>query len=95
MAAPIQVWLAVASALALAQPEAVVRYTDPQGRFEFAYPAALGDPLPGTNNAFGDRIAAIRFSLLSPTPNQLGGEAVLTRGFPLVDLQAAGGFTMR
>ena len=69
-----------------------VAVLDPQGRFEFRYPTTFGNPLPGTNNGFGDRVAAIRFSLLPPSPLRLGGEAALTRGFPLVDLQAAGGF---
>jgi hypothetical protein len=89
--APMRALLAVALALALGQAEPAVRYVDPQGRFEFRYPAAFGNPLPGTNNGFGDRVAAIRFSLLPPSPRRLGGEATLTRGFPLIDLQAAGG----
>jgi hypothetical protein len=83
--------LAVALALVFAQEGSTIRYVDPQGRFEFRYPASFGNPLPGTNNGFGDRVAAIRFSLLPPSLLRLGGEAALTRGFPLVDLQAAGG----
>jgi hypothetical protein len=63
-------------------------YTDPAGRFTFSYPATFGSPSPGTNDGFGDRVAAVRFSTF---PATYGGEAVLTRGFPLVDLQAAGG----
>jgi hypothetical protein len=88
---PTKAWLAVALALAFGQADPTVRYVDPQGRFEFRYPVSFGSPLPGTNNGFGDRIAAIRFSLPPPSPFRLGGEAALTRGFPLVDLQAAGG----
>jgi len=62
-------------------------YADPRGRFTFRYPEAFGTPGPGTNDAFGDRVAAIRFSAL----HGLGGEAVLTRGPLLLDVQALGG----
>lgn len=63
-------------------------YTDTAGRFTFSYPSVFGSPVPGTNDGFGDRIAAVRFPKF---PSTYGGEAVLTRGFPLIDLQAAGG----
>jgi hypothetical protein len=89
--APMRPLLAVALVLAFSQADPTVRYVDPQGRFEFRYPVSFGSPLAGTNNSFGDRVAAIRFSLLPPSPLRLGGEAALTRGFPVVDLQAAGG----
>jgi len=62
-------------------------YRDPQGRFSFRYPEAFGTPGPGTNDGFGDRVAAIRF----PDLRGLGGEAVLTKGPVLVDVQALGG----
>lgn len=78
----------VAMILALAQLDATTEYVDPQNRFHFLYPASFGNPSPGTNGGFGDRVAAIRFSVFLAG---LGGEAVLTRGFPLVDLQAVGG----
>ena len=78
----------VAIVLALVQPGATTRYVDAQNRFHFLYPTSFGTPAPGTNNGFGDRVASIRFSAFSAG---LGGEAVLTRGFPLVDLQAVGG----
>jgi hypothetical protein len=68
-------------------PQADV-YRDPAGRFTFSYPAAFGTTSAGTNNGFEDRVAAVRFSSF---PAMFGGEAVLTRGFPLLDLQAAGG----
>jgi hypothetical protein len=74
--------------LALAQADTPREYTDAAGRFRFSYPASFGTSSPGTNNGFGDRVAAIRFSVFSAG---LGGEAVLTRGFPVVDLQAVGG----
>jgi hypothetical protein len=70
-------------------------YEDPQNRFTFSYPAAFGIPSPGTNNGFGDRVASIRFARFSAGVQSgavvLGGEAVLMRGFPLLDLRAAGG----
>ena len=78
----------VAIVLVLAQIDATADYADARGRFQFTYPAGFGTPSPGTNDGFGDRVAAIRFSVFSAG---LGGEAVLTRGFPLVDLQAVGG----
>ena len=63
-------------------------YRDPAGRFQFSYPAEFGLPSPGTDNGFGDRLAAIRFSVFSAG---IGGEVALTRGFPVVDIQAVGG----
>lgn len=63
-------------------------YRDPGGRFTFSYPSRFGSPSRGTNNGFQDRVAAIAFSSF---PARFKGEAVLTRGFPLIDLQAAGG----
>ena len=63
-------------------------YRDPAGRFAFSYPVSFGTASPGTNDGFEDRVAAVRFSSF---PAMFGGEAVLTRGFPLLDLQAAGG----
>ena len=81
-------WLTAALTLALGQADATTRYADPRGRFGFAYPTSFGAPSAGTNDGFGDRVAAIRFDRFSVG---LGGEAVLTRGFPLVDLQAVGG----
>jgi hypothetical protein len=64
-------------------------YADPQGRFTFAYPAAYGTASPGTNTGFRNRVAAIRFTVFSS--GGIGGEAVLTRGAPSLDVQAAGG----
>jgi len=70
-------------------------YQDPQKRFEFAYPAEFGAPSAGTDNGFRDRVAAIRFSEFSAGIHAgkiiFGGEAVLTKEAPQVDLQAAGG----
>ena len=74
--------------LAAAQPGTSADYRDPQGRFRFSYPAAWGTASPGTNDGFGGRLAAVRFSQF---PAPLGGELVLTRGFPSIDLQAVGG----
>jgi hypothetical protein len=71
--------------LTLAQTATLVEYVDPRGRFRFTYPSSFGAPYPGTNDGDGDRLAALRFERLS---TGLGGEAALTRGFPLVDLQA-------
>lgn len=76
-------------------PSGWVKYEDPSGRFQFLYPSSFGVPGPGTNNGFGDRIAAIRFSQFSSGMQGgtlvLGGEATLTRGWVHIDLQAAGG----
>jgi hypothetical protein len=70
-------------------------YQDGQKRFEFAYPAEFGATSPGTDSGFRDRVAAIRFADFSAGVHAgkiiLGGEAVLTKGDPQVDLQAAGG----
>ena len=70
-------------------------YQDPQKRFEFTYPAEFGAPSAGTDDGFRDRVAAIRFSEFSAGVRAgkiiLGGEAVLTKESPQVDLQAAGG----
>jgi hypothetical protein len=83
--------------LAVAQPaaEGWRTYQDPQGRFEFQYPAAFGAISPGSDNGFGSRVAAVRFSEFSSGMHGntivFGGEAVVTSGPPQVDLQAAGG----
>ena len=77
----------VAVAVALSIPAPVV-YRDPAGRFSFTYPDTFGSPSIGTDAGFQDRVAAVRFEHF---PARLGREAVLTRGFPLVDLQAIGG----
>jgi len=70
-------------------------YQDPQKRFEFAYPAEFGVPTAGTDSGFEDRVAAIRFSEFSAGIHAgkliFGGEAVVTKEAPQVDLQAAGG----
>lgn len=82
-------------ALAAAQTAQLRSYQDPQKRFEFSYPVAFGIPSAGTDSGFGDRVTAIRFSEFSAGLHSgriiLGGEAVLTKGSPQVDLQAAGG----
>ena len=70
-----------------AQPARWRTYADPQSRFTFEFPEDLGTPGPGTNDGFGDRVAAVRFSGLTG----LGGEAVLTRGPVVLDIQALGG----
>jgi len=86
-------WMLAAPAmLAVAQTST---YQDPQKRFDFAYPAEFGAPSAGTDNGFRDRVAAIRFSEFSAGVHAgkviFGGEAVLTKDAPQVDLQAAGG----
>jgi hypothetical protein len=62
-------------------------YRDPQGRFTFEYPVSFGTPGRGTDDGLGERVAAVRFSNLVG----LGGEAVLTTGPIVVDVQALGG----
>ena len=80
--------VAFVMALLFAQADSQREYRDPGGRFRFSYPAAFGAPSSGTNDGFEDRVAAVRFAVFS---SGIGGEAALTRGFPVVDLQAAGG----
>ena len=63
-------------------------YRDPAGRFSFSYPESFGPPSKGTDDGFQDRVAAVRFENF---PARLGKEAVVTKSYPLVDLQAAGG----
>lgn len=92
-------WLTVLAALLLSTPAggqaAWSSYSDPQGRFVFSYPTTFGEPSRGTNDGFGDRVAAVRFAGFSSGLRNgrlvLGGEAALTRGFVLVDVQALGG----
>jgi hypothetical protein len=78
----------IATATASAQTAALREYVDQSRRFRFSYPAAFGVPSPGTNDGFEDRVAAVRFSVFSAG---LGGELALTRGLPVIDLQAIGG----
>jgi hypothetical protein len=80
--------MAVMTAAAFAQTGNQREYVDPGGRFRFSYPAEFGAPSPGTNDGFANRVAAIRFATFSAG---IGGEAAVTRGFPVVDIQAAGG----
>ena len=70
-----------------AQAPGWTTYRDPAGRFTFDYPASFGTPSRGTNDGFEDRVAAVRFSGLTG----LGGEAAVTRGRVVLDLQAFGG----
>lgn len=62
-------------------------YRDARGRFEFRYPPDLGNPQPGSDDGFRDRVAAVRF----PITSTLGNQATLTKGRVLLDVQAAGG----
>jgi hypothetical protein len=62
-------------------------YRDVKSGISFAYPTSFGTVAPGTNDGFDGR-QSFRFSSL---PAALGGELVLTRGFPYVDIQAVGG----
>ena len=69
-----------------AQPR---EYRDSSGRFSFSYPPAFGAPTAGTDDGFANRVAAVRFSLFSS--QGIGGEAVLGKGRPSLDVLAAGG----
>jgi hypothetical protein len=84
----IRLFVPIALAALTLQSARLQRYADPGGRFTFSYPSAWGAFSPGTNNGFRDRLVAIGFSAF---PSRFKGEAVLSRGFPLIDLQAAGG----
>src|SRR6476469_2362968 len=77
-----------ATALALLQQASTAVYRDPAGRFTFSYPSTYGSLGPGTADGFLDRVAVFRFSSF---PARFGGEPALTKGFPLIDLQALGG----
>jgi hypothetical protein len=77
-----------ASVIALLQPAPTTVYRDPAGRFTFSYPSRFGSTSPGTSDGYLDRVAAFRFASF---PARFGGEPALTRGFPLIDLQALGG----
>lgn len=76
-------------------PSGWIKYIDSQNRFSFFYSPTFGTPSQGTNNDFGDRVVAVRFSEFSSGMHNgqiiLGGEAVLTKGFVFVDIQALGG----
>lgn len=79
----------LAASVVSAQPSAATRYRDPKGRFTFEYPAAFGAAGTGTNDGFGNRVAAVRFAGL--TPGALGGELAVLQGPVLLDIQALGG----
>lgn len=72
-----------------------LKYTDQQNRFSFSYPPTFGTPSQGTNDGFGDRMAAIRFSDFSSGVQKgktvLGGEVALTKNLVVLDVQALGG----
>jgi hypothetical protein len=70
-----------------AQDPGLATYRDPQGRFTFEYPVSFGIPGRGTDDGFGERVAAVRFSNVIG----LGGEAVLTTGPIVLDVHALGG----
>src|SRR5262245_7245814 len=84
----VRLYVAMLAMLVLTQGEPQRECADPARRFRFSYPASFGEPSTGTNDGFGDRVAAIRFSVFL---SGIGGEAALTRGFPVIDLQAARG----
>ena len=84
----------LAAGLALAQPSRT--YQDPQGRFEFRYPALSLAALPQARTTVSETArhpSAFRNSPPGVHGQRiiLGGEAVLTKGPPQIDLQAAGG----
>jgi hypothetical protein len=74
--------------MALLQQTPTSVYRDPANRFTFSYPSTYGSIGPGTDDGFQDRVTVFRFSSF---PARFGGEPALTKGFPLVDLQALGG----
>ena len=49
----------------------------------------MGRDVGGTDNGFANRVAALRFSVFSV--QGIGGEAVVHKGPPSLDVQAAGG----
>jgi hypothetical protein len=79
----------LSAATVTAQSPAQATYRDPIGRFTFDYPVSFGMASAGTNDGFGDRLAAVRFSGLQP--GSLGGELAVLRGPVMLDIQALGG----
>jgi hypothetical protein len=77
-----------ATIAALLQQTPTALYRDPGNRFTFSYPSAYGSIGPGTADGLLDRVASFRFDAF---PARFGGEPVVTKGFPLIDLQAVGG----
>jgi hypothetical protein len=77
-----------ATAIVLLQQAPTTVYRDPAGRFTFSYPVSYGSIGTGTDDGFLDRVAVFHFASF---PARFGGEPALTKGFPLVDLQALGG----
>ena len=77
-----------ATVAALLQQAPTAVYRDPENRFTFSYPSAYGSIGPGTADGLLDRVASFRFDAF---PARFGGEPVVTKGFPLIDLQALGG----
>jgi hypothetical protein len=73
---------------ALLQQAPTTVYRDPGNRFTFSYPSGYGSIGPGTADGLLDRVASFRFDAF---PARFGGEPVVTKGFPLIDLQAVGG----
>lgn len=73
----------------------LLTFQDPDGRFQFQYPAAFGAVSQGTDYGMGNRMSAVRFSEFSAGFRSrhivLGGEAVVNTGFAQLDVQAAGG----
>jgi hypothetical protein len=66
-----------------------VEYRDARERFSFSYPRSFGSPSVGTDDGFGNRVAAVRFSIFSA--QGIGGELVLGQGRPSIDVLAVGG----
>jgi hypothetical protein len=77
-----------ATAIVLLQQTPTTVYRDPAARFSFLYPSSYGSIGPGTDDGFLDRVAVFHFASF---PARFGGEPALTKGFPLIDLQALGG----
>ena len=53
------------------QADAPREYVDPQGRFRFAYPSSFGTASRGTNDGFGDRVAAVLESDFRPFSREM------------------------
>jgi hypothetical protein len=80
--------LCFVTATVLLQQAPTTVYRDPTNRFTFSYPSTYGSIGSGTADGYLDRVAAFHFSSF---PARFGGEPVVTKGFPLIDLQALGG----
>ena len=84
----VRLCVAMLAMLGLAQGEPQREYADPARRFRFSYPASFGEPSPGTNDGFGDRLGG-------PDAQCEPAASPLCRGRVDGDLRQGGGVCAR